>query len=318
MDKLRPPEIVAHADWSIRPVGRRIAIARRGNDTWTVAPPVPAGEVAGLADWLLAEAGEDGTAFLGVDFPIGLPSAYAARARIADMLAWLPQAGKGRWRDVFSPAASIAEIALTRPFYPARPGAAKRQHLVDRLGVERFADLHRICDLGDDRAAAAPLFWTLGGNQVGKGAILGWRDFIVPARRRYPGRVRIWPFEGTLAELLARPGLVVAETYPGEIYSHLGLAIGGRRLSKRRLADRAADGPRMLAFARQQQLALSDAAKAAIAAGFDADDAFDAMVGLFGMLNVLRGNRAEGTPRDPTIRTVEGWILGQQARRLND
>ena len=40
-------------------------------------------------------------------------------------------------------------------------------------------------------------------------------------------------------------------------------------------------------------------------------DRFDAAVGLFGTVNVLRGSRAPGDPIDTERRTIEGWILGQ-------
>jgi len=317
VDELRPPEIVAHADWSIRPVGRRIAIARREGDSWTVSAPVAVDDVATLAGRLLAEAGDGGTALLGVDFPIGLPAAYAARTGIIDFLDWLPRAGAGDWQEFFLPAATAAEIALGRPFYPARPGGTRRQHLIDALGVSCFADLHRLCDLGEGRAAASPLFWTMGGNQVGKGAICGWRDLIVPARARLAERMGIWPFDGTLGQLLARPGFVIAETYPGEIYHHLDLGIRARRRSKRRQGDRQADAPRLLAVAAGLGLRLAEDAAAAIADGFgprkEGEDSFDATVGLLGMINILRGNRPEGVPDNPLIGSVEGWILGQRA-----
>jgi len=42
------------------------------------------------------------------------------------------------------------------------------------------------------------------------------------------------------------------------------------------------------------------------------DDAFDAVVGLFGMLQVCLGQRATGEPDDREIREVEGWILGRK------
>ena len=44
-----------------------------------------------------------------------------------------------------------------------------------------------------------------------------------------------------------------------------------------------------------------------------ADDPFDAVVGLFGLLNVVRGARASGEPDDPVVRRIEGWILGLDA-----
>ena len=39
--------------------------------------------------------------------------------------------------------------------------------------------------------------------------------------------------------------------------------------------------------------------------------AFDALVGLLGMLNVVLGFRSAGDPPADTAASVEGWILGQ-------
>jgi hypothetical protein len=40
------------------------------------------------------------------------------------------------------------------------------------------------------------------------------------------------------------------------------------------------------------------------------DDSFDAVVGLFGMIEVAMG-RPSGEPANHRIKTIEGWILGQ-------
>ena len=41
------------------------------------------------------------------------------------------------------------------------------------------------------------------------------------------------------------------------------------------------------------------------------EDAYDAFVGLLGVVNVLRGGRSAGPPASsPYATTVEGWILG--------
>ena len=110
---------------------------------------------------------------------------------------------------------------------------------------------------------------------------------------------------------------MVAETYPAEIYRHLGLPLirpGGG--SKRRQASRSACAPAMLAFA-QGKLELDPRLQAAIRDGFgsmaDGEDPFDATVGLLGLLNVVLGHRATGEPDDPAITRIEGWILGQAA-----
>ena len=40
-------------------------------------------------------------------------------------------------------------------------------------------------------------------------------------------------------------------------------------------------------------------------------DAFDATVGLFGMLEVLMNRRGSGEPDEDSVRKLEGWIFGQ-------
>jgi len=37
------------------------------------------------------------------------------------------------------------------------------------------------------------------------------------------------------------------------------------------------------------------------------------MVGALGMLQVVQGMRAPGTPDDPKVHAIEGWILGRRA-----
>jgi len=52
-----------------------------------------------------------------------------------------------------------------------------------------------------------------------------------------------------------------------------------------------------------------------IASGFippsGGEDAFDAIIGLLGMLAVVLGYQPAGDPGDDEIRRIEGWILGQ-------
>ena len=319
---MRLPELVAHADWSANPPGRQIAIARRVGPRYTASAVRPVGTLSDLLPELLAEAGPNGTALLGVDFPIGLPQAYATKADIVDFRDALKKFGRARWSSFYDPAATRAEIALTRPFYPARPGpkgSVRREDLPEALGLDSYDFLHRLCDRGHpDRSAAAVLFWTLGGNQVGKAAISGWRDVIAPALRGLRGRrapVRLWPFDGSLERLLEQPGIVVVETYPGEIYSHFSMEIAAPHRSKRRQDDRGSEAPVLIGAAKHLDIDLADSLCGMIKEGFGSqrggDDRFDAVVGLLGMINVLRGCRAPGDPNDHTRRTIEGWILGQ-------
>lgn len=316
------PALVAHADWSVAPGKRWLALATWQAGAYRARPPQPVGDPLTLLRRLRAQAGPDGAVLLGVDFPLGLPLAYAKRAGVDDFAALLPQLGQGRWRDFYRVAQRPDEISLHRPFYPARPGGARQSALVQALGLPSAAALRRRCDRQQpDRRAAAPLFWTIGAQQVGKAAISGWRDLLAPGRAR--GDLALWPFDGPLADLLQSGRIVVAETYPAECYQHLGVRFSrprrGGKTGKRVQTERADNAQALLRWAGDVAIDLQPGLRAAIVDGFgagsDGEDRFDAVVGLFGLLDVVLGRRPAGDPTDPATRRVEGWILGQLEAR---
>ena len=132
-------------------------------------------------------------------------------------------------------------------------------------------------------------------------------------QRGWLSPVRLWPFDGPLKTLLEQPGIVVTKTYPGEIYNHFRTQIAARNRSKYRQDDRRRDAPILIRAAKHLDIDLTDSLSAMIEHGFgnrgEGDDRFDTAVGLFGMVNVLCGNRAPGDPRDDARRMIEGWIL---------
>jgi hypothetical protein len=314
------PRVVAHADWGVGSAKRWVAVAVLGGDgRYRALAPRPVGRDGPVLERLGVprDAWRRGVV-LGFDFPIGLPRAYARRVGIADFRAALGGFGLGEWAAFYSVAPTAAEIGLHRPFYPLRPGnkgERARRHLCDALGLER-AELLRRCD----RPGAEALFWTLGGKQVGKAALDGWRTVLAPAMADPDLDVALWPFDGPLDELAAAPRVVVAETWPRECYRHLGVSFdpapGSPRLSKRRQADRRGNAAALLAWARATATELDAELVGAITDGFGprpgGEDPFDAVAGLFGMVNVLLGRRAPGPPDgDEAVRRVEGWILGR-------
>jgi len=281
---------------------------------WTLRVE-PVGNVATLLDRLRVLA-RGAPVALGVDFPIGLPRAYAARHLngVADFPAFLrPLANRPGF---FSVCETLDEIGPARPFYPKRGirGMTRLSHAL-ALGLEDAAGLSRACDVATpDRPAGAPLFWTLGANQTGKAAIAAWRDLILPALAG-PHPPALWPFDGALLPLLRDNRAVVAETYPAEAMRQLGLSMGG---SKRRYADRVALAPAI----RAAMFGLSARPDAALdrlmADGFGQDaageDRMDCVLGLLCVLQVLAGRRSDAVPNDPWVQRWEGWVLGQAFR----
>jgi hypothetical protein len=312
------PRVVAHADWGVGAAKRWVAVASLGpRGHYRALAPRPVGDDGGVLERLGVPGGPAGGVVLGFDFPIGLPRRYAELVGIGDFRRALDGFGRGRWEEFYQVAAAAEQISLYRPFYPLTPGAKgerARWHLHRALGL-RAEELLRRCD----RQGAEALFWTLGGRQVGKAAIDGWRSVLVPALRDPALRVALWPFDGGLGELVAGGGVVVAETWPRECYRHLGVSFapapGSPHPSKRRQADRRRNGPVLLAWAAATGTELAPELAAAVADGFGpapgGEDPFDAVAGLFGMVNVLLGRRAAGVPgEDGAVRRVEGWILG--------
>lgn len=277
---------------------------------------MPVGPPRELASRLIAAAA-GGAAVLGLDLPLGLPRLYAERhADAPDFPSFLRRLGDRP--GFFAVAATLDQVSPDRPFYPARGlrGMTRAAHAA-ALGLPDPSCLGRRCDLRTAaRPAGAPMFWTLGANQAGKAAIAAWREMLLPALAGGTA-LRLWPFEGRLAELAAPGALVLAETYPAECYRHIGLRLPG---SKRSRTVRAEAGAALSAWAAAARVTLAPDLAAAIGDGFGADaageDRFDCVCGLFGVLNVLLGRRSEGYPDDPALLHWEGWVLGQTDQPL--
>lgn len=313
---------VVHADWGKKPGKRRLASATIEADGRIRAEASePVRDASRLLERRpLAAPGID-RAFFGFDFPIGLPAAYAARAKITSFHAFLIALADGAWPDFARVAERPEEISVERPFYPYSATGigsqrVRQHHLLDAHGVDHMDALRRRCERGrPGRRAACALFWTLGSQQAGRGALAGWQEVLLPALGRADLDVALWPFDGPLDELLDRRSVTVAETYPAELYAHLGIEMRG---SKRRQRDRQHHADTLRVWARRHDVELSDALDEEIGDGFgskaDGEDRFDAVVGLFGMLGIVLGRRPSGEPsHDPDL-PVEGWILGRDHR----
>jgi hypothetical protein len=191
------------------------------------------------------------------------------------------------------------------------------------IGLGSVDDLRRVCDHAVPGAmgAAAPVFWLVWAQQVGKAAITAWREVVAPAVAL--PHVRLWPMDGALTQLVTTGRTVLAEVYPRAAYTWpLGFPRAG--WSKRRQDDRrarAVDAGQWIR-ARGPSIVLAPAMQAALDDGFGAapsgEDPFDATMGALQMIAVLDGlvpeapagiMEAAGSRR----RGTEGWILGRPA-----
>jgi Protein of unknown function (DUF429) len=305
-----PFRTIFHADWSTAARKRWVARAERTEMGWQIELPRLAGDTRALVDELFTAIGP---VIAGFDFPIGLPAAYGGLTGLADFPTALDVLGKGEWAEFFKIAETPQQISRTRPFYPRSSMAGTKQtQLLCGLGINSVDALRRQCELATlTRRAACPLFWTLGANQVGRAAISGWQEVVGPARRR---GARLWPFDGTLAELALAGSPVLAETYPAEAYAHVGVTLRPK-MSKRRQSDRRAAMIELAEWAHQRDITFSKELTTQISAGFstrgDDEDIFDAFVGGLGMIEVIDGRRIERPAVRGNADAWEGWIFGQ-------
>ena len=324
---MRMPELVAHCDWGSQPSKRWIAIATRKNGIYTAYAPQSVGEMGTLLHRLRKQTTAEASILVGFDFPLGLPEAYAGLAGIPFFPEFLKKltnaangSGESRWSHFHEVCEAETEITQERPFYPARPGGARRDAIHEALGLAHRNLLYRECELRHEaRTSACSLFWTLGGNQVGKSALLGWREVIGPELNKRQESTRLWPFHGELKALL-QPGVMVAtETYPTEYHKRIfGQALRGKRYAMKRREI----APAWLETAHHCGIRIDRKLRRQILSGFtesnledverrdENDDAMDATIGLFGMLASLQDYGSWMEPSDEKIRRIEGWILG--------
>jgi len=309
--------LAAHADWSIDPRKRWVAIAAPTHAGWHLEPPSPVGDVTDFLSRLQAWSPNRSVA-LGLDVPIGIPRAYAATRPEHNFQDFLRQTRD--WPDFYRVCPALSDIAAERPFYPARgiAGMTRASH-ASALGLDGGgAALSRACDRATaERPAGAPVFWTLGANQSGKAAIAAWRDMLIPALE-CSDTIRLWPFAGPFRALLTPGTVAMAETYPAEALRHLGIKLKG---SKRRQSDRAAVARALFQAMDTLSVMPTEPMRARILDGFgpapNGEDQFDCTLGVLCVINVLVGNRPDTAPEDPWLHRWEGWVLGQTSLPLN-
>ena len=307
----RLPDLVIAADWSVEARKRWMVRAELIEERrYRVFPPEPVGEVTTLIERIRLVLPSGGTGLMGFDFAMGLPRKYAEKTGLSEWRTALKRFGSGRWARFYE---RSDRPSLFQPFFPEKLKKGKlRAELAGKLGVGRFSELLRRCDKKTKNGPAAEcLFFTLGSRQVGAGAIVGWKYVLAPGLKT--DDVFFWPFDGGLAELVSRPGLVVAEIYPAEACVGLGVSIGpGTGRKKTRRSDRRYVSEPLLDTFRTGDIVLSEAAKSWFRWGFVGDDDFDAMMGLLSMLLMVTGRQACGFPHDdPWVTGIEGWIMGR-------
>ncbi len=317
LEKRQLPNLIVHCDWGSTPQKRWMAKAVLEKGKYVAYAPKQVDPLNTLFNRVQNVRGESGVALVGFDFPIGIPMSYANQLDKSefeapfDFIQFLKKLGKDKWANFYTVNDNVQNVTIHRPFYPNKSGQAgdfTQGPFLERLNVDRLDQLRRACERPQpNRRAASPLFWTLGGNQVGKAAIIGWKEVIEPAVQT--GSIKLWPFEGPLDFLLQPASTVVVETYPTQYHDAL---TGGRIIGKSDIGVRQDAAASLLTWAEGNSVTLTPTLSEMIRLGFPAgkDDAFDAVLGLFGMIDAVKRNDAREEPVSQPIREIEGWILG--------
>lgn len=306
--------LLVHADWSVAPAKRWAAAATTDGSAAHVFELLAVSSCSRFLQ-ALSDRAQDEPVVAGFDFPIGVPAAYGVKTGLSNFPELLSAIGAGPWAEFTSIARTPDQISVTRPFYPATSQAGlKQESLLRAHNVDGMDALRRACERATaERRAACSLFWTLGGNQVGRAALAGWLEILRPA---LASGARLWPFAGALDELTKTSGLVLAETYPAEAYGHVGVQFAATE-SKRRRDDRRNKAFAVLDWAERHCVSFEAPVRQALEDGFGDDpageDRFDALLGLLGMVEVATGRRCDAPLEPSEITRWEGWILGQSA-----
>jgi hypothetical protein len=297
-------DCLVHSDWSVAPAKRWTASALRSRDRWLIDRLVQTPPANEFLDFLFAHE----STLAGFDFPIGLPRFYLSKTEL-NFRELMSTPASERTRRFFTFVETLSQVSPAQPFYRKHPRGGYHKDLREALGATSFEDLLRECDRATiNRPRAESIFWLVGAKQVGKAALSGWQDILIPALAR---QARLWPFDGALSALDANT-LTLAETYPAEVYRHIGMK---RPVGKRSQNGRRAAGEVMLEWASKHQVKFSQQVERLILCGFgegnNGEDPFDAVVGLCGMIEVCDGRRAEAPDALWSSQPGEGWILGQ-------
>lgn len=211
------PATILCADWGKTPNKRAVYVANIKDRSVRRVP---------RSDWsfhsVLEEARQrvhHGPVVLAFDLPLGVPESYARAVgsilglqrqtdflRILKAVAPLP--------EFFEPTTKASDWQPIRPFFAVPPktgGLKSYRREAEKQGV-------KLCRAIDELTRANSLFVKSGiPGSVGSAACAFWTELAphLSSERDFA----VWPFEGSLAELIESPRIVLAEIYPRVSYA---------------------------------------------------------------------------------------------------
>ena len=319
------PRFLVCCDWGLAPGGRAIYVGDAQARTLGPGGPTPFCNANG-DPWTLSavlELGrrlrDQGPVLLAFDMPLGIPASYLDAARAVprwsaatSFVEWLPLAcAEGTFHtNVDQPEAWAVEQPFAR--VPSGSGSLKRIHArAAREGVVLRREVDALTN-------ATPVFIAAGiPGAMGTAARQLWRELsealTLPSRD-----FGVWPFEGTLQEVLETHGLAV-----GELLPHAALAIAlldeppAERprlyLAKAYAEDRARALTQLQAARWTQPLRIDDEG---LAHAGSSPEAFAALMSAAALLRcTLEGTALSALEHEDSV--AEGGLLGSGSVNLS-
>lgn len=202
--------------------------------------------------------------------------------------------------DFFEPVTCPESWSPQRPFIRPPRGRWSLQAFVD---VSRQGLYRRI----DSRLHANSMFVMAGiSGSVGSGTCALWRELIT---LNHSSPVRLWPFHGSLHELMAHEDPIIGEIYPKACYGiALSESLPAPLLS---IAKTNRDTRRSIVAELQSArwLARANIQIRDLDAALDSEDDFDAVLSAAALTRLLLENAQIESP-DTVDRRAEGGVLG--------
>lgn len=235
---------------------------------------------------------ENDTILIAADLPIGIPTQPSDVYSGLDQptfLGWLDSITErcrdDAWRESMI-AKGVANRSSEQPFVSLGKG--------ERRGGW---DGKRRCDV----AANAESIYCVdhGPKQVGKSALQFWWDVMMPIRQAYPGQTAVWPMEDT-----SSASVIFAECYPALCQR---MVLGGN-VSKRNALAVATSLKTLAADPKTRSMAEIETWIHAASS----EDEFDMFITALAIARLFSEDHdLLNHPDDQSIKTLEGWILGQ-------
>ena len=206
------PPVFLSADWGKRP-RKRAVYSARPDGGWTIqreAPPKGGWSLGALVRTAIElREGSSLPIVIAIDAVIGLPTAYGRMTGAAgyrDALGWLESTG-----GLDEIARTPADWTPARPFFRVLPGVGGLNGFIDAAGGRNASK--RLIEL---QTGAKPVFAVSGiPGTVGSGSRALWKELAEFGSEQ----IKVWPFDGSVSELLSTANIVLAESYPRVAYA---------------------------------------------------------------------------------------------------